>query len=119
MFDYQSAEEDRIQKRLIKKEQKNKKREIAKKAAGKIIGKAIIRWLFLSMATVALIPVAVIGLDIYWFCTLFSEKLAKIGYIRGTILVGLNLLLLLITLCAFIIFYCIINPIECGWEAIK
>ena len=119
MFDYQPAEEDRARKRLIKKEQKKISKETAKKTAGKIAGKMIIRWLFGLMATGVLIPVAVIGLDIYWFCTLFSNKLAKIGIIKGTILGGLNLLLLLIILCAFMMFYCTIHPVECGWEAVK
>ncbi|NCF74973.1 MAG: hypothetical protein GWO87_00585 [Xanthomonadaceae bacterium] len=119
MFNYQSAEEDRARKRLIKKEQEKKPKETAKKVAGKIVGKTIIRWLFGLMATGVLLPVAVIALDIYWFFTLFNGKLAKIGIIKGTILGGLNLLLLLLILVAFMMFYCTIHPVECGWETVK
>lgn len=119
MFDYQPAEEDIARKRLIKKEQEKKLKETTKIAGGKIAGEIIIKWLFASMATGILIPIAIIGLDAYWFCTLFSEKLAKMGYIRGTILGGLNLLLLPLIVVAFMMFYCTMNPIECGWEVVK
>ncbi|MCD4705562.1 hypothetical protein K8R61_00590 [bacterium] len=119
MFDYQQAEEDRARKRLIKKTQEKKLKQIRERIVKKKRGKKVIKIFFWLACTGIFMPIAVIALDVYWFCTLFSEKLAKLGYIRGTILGGLNLLLLPLIVVAFMMFYCTVNPIECGWEVAK
>ncbi len=81
----------------------------------KMASKQFIRWMFGLMATVLLIPLLVIGLDLYWFITLFSKKLSKIGLIKGIILAGLNILILIAVIIFFTVTYCTLNLLDCGW----
>lgn len=93
----------------------------AKKGTGKIAGEVIINWALGLSATIFLLPVSVIVLDVYWFVTLSPGgiNLAKLGWIRGGLVVILNLIFIFFLISFFAVFYCFTNPFTCGLEAAK
>lgn len=100
-------------------EESPKQNQDDKKSVKRLTSKSFVVWCFELMGTIMLMPIMVVILDFYWFATLFSNKLARIGLIRGIILVGANILVILFAITFFLLIYCTLNPVECLWEAAK
>ncbi len=100
-------------------ERKPQQKQKDSKTIKKLGSKAFINWCFGLMGTVILTPVLIMVLDFYWFATLISGNLTKLGLIRGMILAGLNILMILLTVTLFLLMYCTLNPVECLWETAK
>lgn len=104
-----------------KKAKSDLAKKAAKKGSGKLAGELIINWALGLSATIFLLPVSVIVLDAYWFATLLPGgiNLAKFGWIRGGLVIILNLIFIFFLLSSFVLIYCVVNPIECGIEVTK
>lgn len=113
---------DHLEKvKAAKKNKRDLAKKSAEKSAGKLAGEVIINWALGLSATIILLPVSVIVLDVYWFATLLPGgiNLAKFGWIRGGLVIILNFILIVFLLSFFVIIYCLANPATCGLEVVK
>jgi len=121
----QEAEFSRLEHLEKVKKAKIAKRDLAQKAAkketGKIAGEVVINWALGLSATIFLLPVSVLVLDVYWLATLSPAgiNLAKLGWIKGGLVVILNLIFIFFLISFFALLYCFVNPVTCGLEIIK
>ncbi|MCK5460283.1 hypothetical protein KAI52_04155 [Candidatus Parcubacteria bacterium] len=120
--EYDQRQEYSRRIRNAKKAKKAKIKKVKNKIegkAGKIAGAAIKKWIYVLMLSVVGFIPAVAAIDAYAIVSLFSKKLGKMKIWDWGILVFANFILAAIFIIGFMIFYCVLNPVECGWETAK